>query len=157
MRYTFHILLQNSYMTAIVKRTIYPTRYFESFGRLIVNTVKIGFDFVGGRDMYLNVKSTFSLNIFKSLKLMVSLLIIVIAVTLKESPNLENAEEENIARRRLVQDRQIQRQVLQTQVPHHHPHLRNHRLRLRHPPVQRTHRMRIARKKIQKKQYLQQF
>ena len=88
---------------------------------------------------------------------MVNLHTIVIVVTPKESPNLENAEEENIAKRRLVQDRQTQHQVRRTQVPHHRPHLRNHHHRRRHHPAQMTHRMRIARKKIQKKQYLQQL
>ena len=88
---------------------------------------------------------------------MVSLLTIVIAVTLKESPNLENAEGENIAKRRLVQDRQTQHQVHQTQAPHHRPHLRNHHHHRRHHQAQMTHRMRIARTRMQKKQHLQQL
>ena len=107
--------------------------------------------------MHLKLPSIFSLNIFKSLKLMASLLTIVIAVTLKESPNLENAEEGSIAKRRLVQDRQTQHQVHRTQVPRHRLHLRNLLHRHRHHQAQMIRLMRIARKKIQKKQYLQQL
>ena len=114
-------------------------------------------DFVEDNNVHQNFPSIFSLNIFKSLKLMVSLLTTVIAVTLKESPNLENAEGENIAKRRLVQDRQTQHQVHRTQVPHRRPHLRNHHRRRHHHQALMTHRMRIAMKKIQKKQYLQQL
>lgn len=108
-------------------------------------------------NMHISFPLFSSLNIFKSSKLMVNLLTIVIAVTLKESHNLENAEEESIAKRKLVQDRQTQHQVHRTQVPHHPPHLRNLHHRRRHHQAQMIHPMRIAKKKIQKKQYLQQL
>ena len=114
-------------------------------------------DFSEDNNMHISFPLFSSLNIFKSSKLMVNLLTIVIAVTLKESHNLENAEEESIAKRKLVQDRQTQHQVHRTQVPHHPPHLRNLHHRRRHHQAQMIHPMRIAKKKIQKKQYLQQL